>query len=191
MQFTYVSSTHVLTITTGATFDLAKAQANWLQRGLIAWNLPAGAQNWTYRLYSAPEGGMTVDAEAILGGTSIPLTFDAAGLPPDVAAKWPHLAAYDALRLPDKQAKDKRFVSDLLRGQVAVVAFDELGRRGERDRAADPGRARRPVRRRHHPPARPVVRVRHPGALALGADREAGHAASSTRPATRHRPSTR
>ena len=39
--------------------------------------------------------------------------------------QWPHLAAYDALRLSRHDAHD---VDDLLTGQLAVAAYDDLGR---------------------------------------------------------------
>lgn len=126
-SFSYDIDSHVLTVTTGesaAPPDLTQARAHWLERDLIAWDLPAAAEHWSFRLYHAPEGGLAVDAEAVTGGSSMPLTFDGA-LPDDVAEQYPHLASYDALRLNEKDAKN---VEDLLTGQVAVAAFDDLGR---------------------------------------------------------------
>jgi len=131
--FSYVVASHVLTVTTKpagqatSTPDLTQAKAQWLQRGLIAWNLPAGAENYTYRLYSAPQGGLSIDAEALLGGSSIPLTFDPKGLPGKAREQWPHLAGYDALRLSEKDARNKALLAQILRGQVAVAAFDDTG----------------------------------------------------------------
>jgi pullulanase-type alpha-1,6-glucosidase len=126
--FSYELDTNVLTVTTGAAAappDLDLARAHWLLRDLIAWDLPAAAEHWTFRLHHAPEGGLVVDAEAITGGTSVPLTLDPAGLPASVRGQHPHLASYEALRLDKKHAKD---VEDMLTGQVAVAAYDDLGR---------------------------------------------------------------
>jgi pullulanase-type alpha-1,6-glucosidase len=133
VTFSYAPATHVLSVVsqpappTGSAPDLAKAKAQWLQRGLVAWDLPAGAKNWTYRLYWADQGGLSVDAEAVLGGPSIPLTFDRAGLPASVRGDWPHLAGHDALRLSDKDARNKWLLAKILKGQVAVAAFDDTG----------------------------------------------------------------
>ena len=60
----------------------------------------------------------------ITGGTAFPLTYDPAGLPADVKAKFPAQAGLGALRLPDDVAAEARA---LLKGQVAVAAFDAGG----------------------------------------------------------------
>ena len=133
--FRYDAATHVLTVTsavgTGTAPDLAQRKAQWIQRGLIAWDLPVDADSGpasNFRLHYAPEGGLKVDAEAITGGSSIPLTFDPAGLPADVKTDWPHLAAYDALRLAPKYANNRRLLTKILSGQVAIAEYDDLGR---------------------------------------------------------------
>ena len=103
VTFSYVLATHVLTITTsrpGPVPDLDVPRAHWLQRGLLAWDLPAQAAGWRFRLHAAPAGGLVVDDEAVTGGTSYPLTLDPAGLPAAVRTAWPHLATFEALRLP-------------------------------------------------------------------------------------------
>ncbi len=108
--------------------DLSAGKAQWIQRGLLAWDLPAEAAGWSFRLYSAPAGGLALDSEAVTGGDSIPLTLDPAGLPADTVASWPQLAGYGALRLRDADAGDRQLLSDILTGQLAVAAFDDLGR---------------------------------------------------------------
>jgi pullulanase-type alpha-1,6-glucosidase len=128
VTFSYVVATHVLTITTsraGSAPDLALARAHWLQRGLLAWDLPPEAVGWRFRLHVAPEGGLALDDEAITGGPSYPLTLDPSGLPAALRASWPHLATFDALRL---SARAERDVEAMLTGQVAVAAYDDLGR---------------------------------------------------------------
>ena len=94
---------------------------------LLAWDLPgrrraAGASGCTPR----PTGGLVVDEEAILGGESFPLTLDPAGLPADVpsavaAPRRPTTPCGCRTRMPATPRA-------LLTGQVAVAAYDDLGR---------------------------------------------------------------
>ncbi len=128
VTFTYVLATHLLTVRTqeaGPTPDISKQLAHWLEQDLIAWNLPSDTAGWSFRLHWAPEGGLAVDDEAVTGGQSLPLTLDPAGLPDEVVAAYPHLAAYEALRL---SAKDAKQAAEILTGQLAVAAYDDLGR---------------------------------------------------------------
>ena len=128
VTFTYVLATHLLTVRTqeaGPTPDISKQLAHWLEQDLIAWNLPSDTAGWSFRLHWAPEGGLAVDDEAVTGGQSLPLTLDPAGLPDEVIAVYPHLAAYEALRL---SAKDAKQAAEILTGQLAVAAYDDLGR---------------------------------------------------------------
>src|SRR5690606_30131853 len=126
-------ATHEVSVSTseaGVAPDLGAAKAHWLTPGLLAWPadaLPAGADpallDW--RLHWSADGGLAVDAEAITGGQSAPLTYDPAGLPGEVVDDHPELADYLALRLDKKTAKD---AGAILRGQVAVAMYDDLGR---------------------------------------------------------------
>ncbi|TDD71963.1 pullulanase-type alpha-1,6-glucosidase [Jiangella aurantiaca] len=120
----YDVATHVLTVTASAAesqADLTQQKAHWLERGLLAWDLPAAAADWSFRLHAAPSGGLGLDAEAVTGGTSYPLTLGE--LPEEIREQYPHLAGYDALILA--ATKD---VEELLTGQLAVAAYDDLGR---------------------------------------------------------------
>ena len=128
--FSYVLETHVLTVTTsesGVAPDLTTAKAHWLAPDLIAW--PADGvgdpelRDW--RLHWSPDGGLAVDAEDVTGGSSAPLTYDPAGLPASVLEDFPHLEGYLALRLDKKTAKA---APEILKGQVAVAMYDDLGR---------------------------------------------------------------
>ncbi len=134
VTFSYVLATHQLTVTSrraGATPDLAARKGQWLQTGLLAWDLgldETTARGSSFRLHYAADGGLAIDAESITGGSSIPLTFDPAGLPADVKAQWPHLADYNALRLTKKDASNRRLLTQILTGQVVLAEYDELGR---------------------------------------------------------------
>jgi pullulanase-type alpha-1,6-glucosidase len=119
--FSYDLATHVLTVSAGiAPPDLRSARAQWLRRDVVAFDVPPDATD--FRLYHAPEGGLTATAGGVGGGDWLPLTPDAAGLPPDLARQYPHLAGYEALRVP------RAALADLLTGQLAVAAYDAGGR---------------------------------------------------------------
>ncbi len=125
-SFSYDLASHVLSVTTrtpGATPDLDQAKAQWVRAGLVAWKVDASAAR--YRLHHSPDGDLAVDDEAVTGGSSVALTHDPAGLPADVLADFPHLAGYQALRL---SRADARRAPQILRGQLAAAAYDDLGR---------------------------------------------------------------
>ncbi|HEY3263276.1 MAG TPA: pullulanase-type alpha-1,6-glucosidase [Pseudonocardiaceae bacterium] len=121
--FSYVLATHVLTVIAGvAPPNLREQRAQWLTRGLLALDLPADITGWTFRLFYAPEGGMAATASGVTGGAWVPLTLDPDGLPADVRQRYPHLASYEALRVPTTID-----AGSILTGQVAVAAFDAAG----------------------------------------------------------------
>jgi pullulanase-type alpha-1,6-glucosidase len=114
--FSYVLATHILTVQAGVEPpNLRQQRAQWLTRGLIAWDLPGDSANWAFRLHHSPVGGLVAGADGITGGASIPLTPQ--GLPDELKQRYPHLANYDALRVP---AAD---LGAILTGQVAVAAY--------------------------------------------------------------------
>ncbi|HEY3016685.1 MAG TPA: alpha-amylase family glycosyl hydrolase, partial [Nocardioides sp.] len=124
--FNYDLASHVLTVTTraaGATPDLTKAKAQWVRRGLVAWDVPDAASR-TYRLHWSRAGDLAVDAEAVTGGSSVPLSYDPAGLPADVLADFPQLKGYEAFRLRDG---DLARVPQILKGQLAVASYSATG----------------------------------------------------------------
>ena len=99
--------------------DLNKLRAHWVTRDTIAYpaaDLPADA---VFTLFDASSGGMQLTLEGIMGGgvTSTPLTLDEAGLPEEVTAKFPHLAGYLALKLPEDKLNA---VPALLKSQLAM-----------------------------------------------------------------------
>jgi pullulanase-type alpha-1,6-glucosidase len=125
VTFNYVAATHVLTVISGSGLPSLKPQkANWLSRNYIGWALGANPTAQTYRLYAAPTGGLTPTPTGITGGTGYPLIYDPAGLPAAVKAKFPAQATLGALRLPDAVAGQAQ---ELLKGQIAVAAFDVDG----------------------------------------------------------------
>jgi pullulanase-type alpha-1,6-glucosidase len=130
--FRYDLATHLLTVRTApaaSTADLAVSTAHWLQRGVLAWNLQGDTalSGWTFRLHHSRAGGLGVSGGVLTGGASIPLTADPAGLPPEIAQQWPHLANDQALRLTAQDAADRALLTGILRGQLAIAAYDETG----------------------------------------------------------------
>ena len=124
--FSYDVASHVLTVSSraaGASPDLSKQKAQWLREGIVAWNVSDPAAR-RYRLHWSPDADLAVDAEAVTGGDSVPLTYDPQGLPADVLADFPHLEGYEAFRLSDQ---DRKLVPDMLRGQLAAASYDEAG----------------------------------------------------------------
>ena len=91
---------------------------------MIAWHAAgrrADATGCTWR----PRAGWRSTDGAIPGGSSVPLTLDPAGLPADVRAQFPHLAAYERCGCPRRGARRAR---ELLTGQLVVAAYDAGGR---------------------------------------------------------------
>ena len=128
VTFSYNSTTHLLTVTSKSSTqaDLTRSKAQWLDRNRIAWDLPATADQYHYRLHYAAAGGLGIDASAVTGGSSVALTW-APSLPAALDAAHPNLSSYDGLKLPDYVAKDRNLLSGILRGQVVVAAYDDGG----------------------------------------------------------------
>lgn len=63
------------------------------------------AADWTVALHYDDAGGLTLGQDGVAGGTSIPLSYDPAGLSADVRAQFPHLATLPAFHLPADQPR--------------------------------------------------------------------------------------
>jgi pullulanase len=118
--FQWDSVSHVLAIVVGGIHgNLGLAQAHWLAPGIVAWPTSArldGAQLW---LHADPAAGLTLSQSGVAGGTAYPLTLDPAGMPADLAARYPFLAGAQVLRLPPEAVA---LAPQLLQGQLAVSA---------------------------------------------------------------------
>ena len=122
VTFTYDATTHVISDDVP---DTGQAAGHWLSADLLAWNSGASAAGTTFRLYSAPDGGLAVADGAVTGGTWVPLERSGDALPADLAREFPHLADLDALRLPRGAAARAR---ELLEGQLLLAAVGADGR---------------------------------------------------------------
>ncbi|TDU87074.1 pullulanase-type alpha-1,6-glucosidase [Kribbella voronezhensis] len=124
VTFSYVLATHVLTVTSskpGAQPDLKQAKAYWVGRDLLAVPAVAHPERSRWRLHWSLTGSLAVDADDI-GGSSVGLRVDPAGLPAAVLAKFPKLAGYTALRLDHADA------AKMLKGQLGLAQYDDAGR---------------------------------------------------------------
>ncbi len=120
VEFQWNSSTKVLHIIVGGIQgDLSKAQAYWLSKDTIAWNVPTDTG---VSLFADPDGALTIDGPGIVGGTnsrSWALAHDPAGLPAALKARFPHLANLPAFKLPPDAVAA---AAQSLKGQLAVGA---------------------------------------------------------------------
>ena len=122
--FQYDAASHLLTILDGAPRgDLRRARAHWVSQDTIAWSSGGAAD--VFALHGDAAGGLAIAPDGVQGGTRIPLTRDPSGLPADVRAKFPHLAAYGALKVDPSRLSE---VPALLKGQLAVSAVGPDGK---------------------------------------------------------------
>ena len=97
--------------------SLKLARAHWVAADAIAWSHVVDGP--IVRLHHHPDGGLELAAAGVLGGSSIILTHDPAGLPAAVIAKLPHLAALPVWRIAPA---DLPVVPAILKGQAVVSA---------------------------------------------------------------------
>ncbi|MGJ7440127.1 pullulanase-type alpha-1,6-glucosidase [Aquipuribacter sp. MA13-6] len=99
----------------GGVGDLGEERAQWLTRDVIALDVDDAAA--TYALHTSPDGGLQVGPGGVEGGDSVELEWLSAELPADLAERFPHLAGYAALGVPDGVD-----VPEALKGALAVSA---------------------------------------------------------------------
>src|SRR6476659_4109972 len=123
MFFSYNSSTHVLTVSANGASkgNIGRAQALWVTGDTIAWNPGAVSASWNVALHYDANGGLTLDPGGVTGGTTIPLTYDPAGLSAAVQTKFPQIAGFKAFHVPANRLAE---VPTALKGQIAVDAKD-------------------------------------------------------------------
>ncbi len=125
VTFTYDDRTHVISddVERAAPPVGSDAKAQWLRKGTIALDLPDDRAGWTFRLFWAPEAGLVQEGGTVTGGSSAPLELRG-GLSAGLRRAYPHLAAYESLRVPPSV---QRRLASLLTDQLAVAAYDGSG----------------------------------------------------------------
>jgi pullulanase len=102
-------------------------RAHWVSADTIAWNLTgddATLGGNTYQLHYDPAGAIKANNDKLEGGKTLSLTYDKAGLSDPIKAKFPHLAAYKALKI---SAADLGLVPEILKGQILVSTSKSSG----------------------------------------------------------------
>lgn len=126
VTFVWNSSNKIMTIQVGGSGpvgNLAEARAHWVAEDLIVWDVAYSEDN-TYTFHYTETGEPLVLEQDGVTGNAITLNYEPAGLPEELAARFPHLAGYPVFRLPARAG----IIRVALKGQVAVAASgpDEL-----------------------------------------------------------------
>ncbi len=126
VAFVYDPVSHVLSVSAAGAprGNLRKARAHWLTPDTLAWNVDAPLDG-QFTLHYAPDADLQLTADGVQNGHQIALTYDPAGLAPELRARFPHLRDFKAFKL-DASCLDE--VPEALRGQLAVAARDAQGR---------------------------------------------------------------
>ncbi|MCA9960657.1 MAG: pullulanase-type alpha-1,6-glucosidase, partial [Anaerolineales bacterium] len=101
--------------------NIDRQRAYWLSENIIGWE-PINPATAVY-LHSAPTGGLLLGDTGISGGTVYTLTQNGV-ITGSIANKFPHLRGLPAWEI---DAADLADVPDILKGQIAVSAFDGNG----------------------------------------------------------------
>ncbi|WP_443044009.1 pullulanase-type alpha-1,6-glucosidase [Streptomyces sp. NBC_00322] len=108
---------YLLPQTGGApSLDLAKAEAQWIDRDTVVWKVKA-TDATSQQLVYAPNGGISV-VEGALSDEGRWLRLNPAALTDAQKARYPHLAAYPAFTV---DPRDRDRVRDALRGQLIAT----------------------------------------------------------------------
>ena len=124
--FTYDPVSHLLTVGTeisGPQGNLNAYRAHWVSEELLLWDSTPATAAASLKLHYAGNGGMNLGADGVQG---VDMSFDleSVQLPAVVDERYPHLAGYSGYAI---SAADTGMVPEMLRGQVAVAAYDAEG----------------------------------------------------------------
>ncbi|MFN2191220.1 MAG: pullulanase-type alpha-1,6-glucosidase [Candidatus Promineifilaceae bacterium] len=108
-------------LTAGVPGNINQQSAYWVDKNTILWS-GAGDPNLVYQLNYAADGGLSLSAGGILGGSS--LTLVPGVVSSEVKAKFPNLADLPGLKIT---AVDMAQVPEILKGQIAVSSVDQNG----------------------------------------------------------------
>ena len=127
VTFTYDSRSNLLNISVGSggiQGNINERSAYWVTHDTIAWNIePADGTQYFFH-YDPAGGAFSLGFDGISGGEAVPLTVEPNGLGEAVAAKFPHLRNFTALKFSEDDLGVARVA---LKGQIAISAQDESG----------------------------------------------------------------
>ena len=118
--FSFDRASKVLSISSTAVAprgNLAESRAHFIDARTLAWN--AGSDDARFALHHSADAGLRLTGEGVEGGSSVALSVVPGGLTAEQRARWPHLASYRALRLPELPRAE---LAQILRGQIALAA---------------------------------------------------------------------
>ncbi len=118
--FSFDADSKVLTISSSAVAprgNLAESRAHFIDARTLAWN--AGGDDARFALHHSADAALRLTSDGIEGGASLALELIPGGLTAEQRARFPHLAGYRALRLPELPRAE---LATLLRAQIALAA---------------------------------------------------------------------
>ena len=118
--FSFDRASKVLSISSSAVAprgNLAESRAHFIDARTLAWN--AGSDDARFALHHSADASLRLTGEGIEGGEALALEVIPGGLDAEQRARWPHLAGYRALRLPELP---RAALAQILRGQIALAA---------------------------------------------------------------------
>ena len=111
--------------TTGAPVgNLTNQRAVWISRDTLLWQINGGS-GLTYSLVHSSDATLALSPEGINNGSEVPLTFVSTQPDVDILRRYPHLREYAVFRVTET---DEEALSEILKGQLAVIARDRNGR---------------------------------------------------------------
>jgi len=123
-SFRYTLATHVLEVTAddAPLPGTGELRAHWIDETTIAWPADLGSTDRAaYELYASADASVKVSDAEVTGAEPIALEKIDGGLTDAQKKRFPALAGYLALRVPDADAEA------LLKGQLAVAQRDTAG----------------------------------------------------------------
>ena len=120
VSFVWNSESKIMTIQVGGSGpvgNLSEARAHWLAQDTIVWDVAVSPDN-TYTFHYTETGEPLTLSDDGISGRSLIMEHDPAGLPAELAARFPHLAGLPVFHLPTRAGT----VRIALKGQVAVAA---------------------------------------------------------------------
>lgn len=121
----FVVERETLSVERSLSLDPHKAQAYWLRKDLIAWDIP---ESLSYYLHYDPQGGISIDDEYNSREKSLRLQEKSLVLHPltdgsgkKIFDQFPHLKEYTLLEL---DPKDWEAIPEILKGQILISAWD-------------------------------------------------------------------
>ncbi len=126
VYFAFDATTSSLSVSTeGAPRgNLGKAKAHWVTRDTILWGVAANEKN-RYSLLYDPQGAIQLSLGRLKGGQELSLTYVQEAIPVEITTRFPQLAGMTMLRL---RPEDLSKVPEILKGQIAVVAYTPEGK---------------------------------------------------------------